>query len=346
MTKVKPNTKEQLVYFLHNHVSLGTYDRKFIENLITMYISTLNPVTTNQSNLLDKITLRYERQLRKDEINANDMTKLNWAITPIPSSPKYTEAYIDINDNIIEVRSPFKSEFVKAFRSFPMADWNKSDKVWTIPANETNLRKIILLVNAHYEKINYCTEITQILDTLESYTDTMYWAPTLVQANGLFYIAAMNKSLDDAIRDIPLNNSLHNLARLVYHGVTISRSALQDIPTIVSDDEISFALDRNPNLVYDNIDKIVSLLKLIDADYVLMRERSIFTKAMLEDLQHKLKSNNIRVDVIDQKSKPQLSDIRSAKMPILIGGFSYTTSLVELFAKTIGLVNNNPIELK
>ena len=35
----------------------------------------------------------------------------------------------------------------------------------------------------YYEKINYCDETKNILNTVEMYKDCQYWNPTLVKAN-------------------------------------------------------------------------------------------------------------------------------------------------------------------
>ena len=145
--KAKPSTKEQLIYFLYNHISLGTYDKKFINNLVTMYVATMKPVTTNQSDLLDKITLRYERQLRKEQLDANEMVKLPWNINPVDSLPKFTDAHIQINDDVIEVRSPFKSEFIKQFKELPTTKWDRETKTWYVNASEQTLKKTIELIS-------------------------------------------------------------------------------------------------------------------------------------------------------------------------------------------------------
>ena len=59
MSKVKPTTKEQLIHYLLHNVSLGTYDNRFLTNIETNFIGAGKPVTSNQSDLLTKITFRY-----------------------------------------------------------------------------------------------------------------------------------------------------------------------------------------------------------------------------------------------------------------------------------------------
>ncbi len=343
--KAKPTTKEQLIYFLFHNISLGTYDKKFITNLVTMYVTLSKPVTTNQSNLLDKVVLRYERQLRKEEIDAKEMLQLPWQSEPVQSSPKFTEAYIDLKDDNIEVRSPFKGEFVKQFKELPTSKWSKETKVWHLSYCEGTLQKAINLLRTHYEKVNYCDTTTDILNTIESYKDVQYWNPTLVKSNGLFYIVASNNSLETAIKDIPLNDSLPSLARLTYHGITISRSVLNDISKDISDDDIVFAIERDLTIEY-SVEELKRKLSLIGADYVLMREWNVLNKKLSYNLKQELEQINIKVDMLDRGDKPTIEQLREAKMPVLIGGLSFVTSLSDMFAKVIGLTNTNPIVIK
>lgn len=341
--KAKPTTKEQLVYFLHNHISLGTYDQRFIENLVSMYISTLQPVTSNQHALLNKIILRYERQLRKEEIDATEMTTLPWKIEPIESSPKYTQAYVDLHDTNIEVRSPFKSEFIKEFKTFPSASWNREEKVWSIPLYENSLRQVLALVEKHYVDTNYSDEINNILSDMESFKSATTWNPTLVNNNEFFYIAASNKFIDEAVSHIKLSGTPECVASLLYYGVEISPEILKDLN--LTQAEYKFLIEREPTIEL-NPSEIISKLQMVGVDYVLLRERSSVNKKAIDQLLRDLTDANIQVDILDHKKMPSIEVIRKAKLPVLIGGYSFSTPLNSMFAKVIGLVNNNPIEIK
>ena len=343
--KAKPSTKEQLIYFLYNHISLGTYDKKFINNLVTMYVAALQPVTSNQSALLDKITLRYERQLRKEEIDASEMVQLPWNIQPVESLPNYTQAHIDIKDDLIEVRSPFKSEFIKDFKKLSNIQWVKETKTWKVSASESTLKNVIQMVDKHYETVNYCDETKNILNTLETYKDAQYWNPTLVKSNGLFYISATTHVLDEAIKDIELNDSLSTLARLAFHGITISRSVLNDIPKEISDDDIVFAVERDLTLELSS-DELARKLNMIGADYVLMREWNVLARDITEKVRQSLLEFGIHVEFLDRGTKPSTTEIQKAKLPVLITGYSFATPISMFFAKTIGIKNSTPIIIK
>lgn len=126
MSVIKPSTKEQLIYYLLNHISLGTYDRKFLSNLQTMYMVSQKPVTTNQSRLLSRIILQYKRQLLKHEITVDQANALPWTREPIPSLPEFTETHLILVDDELILRSPYKNIFVKDFKKLDIyGKWNK-----------------------------------------------------------------------------------------------------------------------------------------------------------------------------------------------------------------------------
>ena len=213
MTKVKPTTKEQLVYYLCHNISLGTYDQRFLDNILRLNITANKPLTTNQSSLFDKIVERYSRQLAKQEIASADMKLLPWTLQPIDSSPKFTEAHIAIEDDRIAVRSPYKKEFVKEFKELdaPLA-WNKETKVWSSDFSEKYLKNIMDCVEKHYNNVNYDNETQHIFETLVAYEDCKYWSPTLVSRNGNLFVYAINKSLNTALEKVEISTSPASLA--------------------------------------------------------------------------------------------------------------------------------------
>lgn len=342
MSKVKPTTKEQLVYYLSNNISLGTYDKKFINNLITMYVTPNKPVTTNQNDLLEKIVVRYSRQLAKQEISAEEMNKLSWTVAPIQSTPQYTEAHLTIKDDTIELRSPFKSDFVKQFREIPYAKWNREDKAWYVPYCEEILFIVTKMVNQHYNTVNYDDNIKRILNTVETYVDIKYWHPTLIKTNNRFYIAASNQSLNNAIQEIELNDDYHTIARLTRYGIKIDDS-------IISQPHIDIAkmlkvIDRSPH-IESNTDELLDYLLTIKADYVYLREWQFVQPIEINKFKEKLESHGIQYEVIHRNRKILPLD-QKYKLPVTIGNLSFTSPMAHCVAKTIMIVNSNEIEIK
>lgn len=344
MTKPIPTTKEHLVYFLQNNVSLGTYDKRFINNIIDLYLVPKKPVTSNQNDLLDKIVLRYSRQLYKFEIFAEQAIQLKWTINPVPSLPKFTQAHITINEGQILVHSPFKQEFVKEFREMKYTKWDKQEKTWFVPYTELTLKQVIQSVNKHYTTVNYCETIHKTLNQIECYSNVKYWNPTLININGRLLIAATNGSLDEALKDIELNDSLPTLARLAYRGITIGESVINNLPNNLPTKKILFAIERHCSFEHDP-DVIIDFLKTIKADFVSLPEWSNGSKETLNAIKQKLKENNINYEVSKLRSTP-IIDLRQTELPVMINTFSFNVTSSNLMAKVLTLVNSTEIEIK
>lgn len=342
MSKVKPTTKEQLVYYLSTNISLGTYDKRFISNLITMYVTPNKPVTTNQNELLEKIVLRYSRQLAKQEISADEMNKLSWTLTPIQSSPKYTEAHLSIVDDNIELRSPFKSEFIKQFREIPYVNWNRELKTWMVPYCEESLFVVTKIVNKHYNTVNYDTNVKHILEQVSMYEDIKYWAPTLVKTNNKLYVMACNESLLNAIKDIELSDDYHIICRLIHHGINIDESVYKD-----SSDIDLFLKVMNDNPSFDiHSDELIKYLVAIKTDFVLIREWQFGENRVLySNLKKNLTENNIPYEIVERRKNLSV-DLKNYKLPIAVGNMSTAMVSSNLVAKTITLTNSNEITIQ
>ena len=343
MSKIKPNTKEQLVDYLTKHISLGTYDKRFLTNLIHLNFVTKNPVTTNQSALLDVIVKRYHRQLAKKEIDSNEMINLSWTLPPIPSLPTYTEAHISIEDDEILLRSPYKNTFLKDIKSMDYGIWNRDTKTWSFPMSESILKDVINLTNKHYDAVNYCNIIKEVVDILYPYEELKYWNPTLVKTNDRLYVVACNEALMDSVKHIPLTLDIKNLARLSFMGIAVS----EDIKESLTETE-RLGLEYTVNIDKNDIAGIVNYLEMIDSDYVIVSDRYRHDKEFALHIANTLKANNIKHKlasrIVIHNELP--NDFRKYELPVILNlGFISVGSNKHL-AKTICIVNNNPIEYK
>jgi hypothetical protein len=356
MTKVKPTTKEQLVYYLIQNISLGTYDRRFLVNLQATQVRDKSPTTSNQAALLDKITLRYAKQLRRQEIDANDMVKLPWNIEPIDSMPEFTDAFCEIKDGIIEVRSPYKKEFITDVKKTDFnLTWTKETKIWSAPCCEYTLRHFIDCLDKHYQVVRYCAETTKIIETFADYESATCWNPTYMKINGNYMIASINKSLAEALKDVPLDLDASTLARLTAAGVEISDEVKADAceemwDTHYSHNLINFATKQPYTESIDELPTLVTMVKDIKCDFVLVIETLSTANARhIPILKEHLKLNNIEHRFIDRKTDSSTIDVRKYEFPIIInaslwGGVAKSGAFA--VGKTVFLGNNKPIEIK
>lgn len=350
MQNVKPTTKEQLVDYLIKQVSLGTYDRRFLDNLLHTNVATKKPVTSNQAALLDTITRRYHRQLAKKELDSTELINLLWSTSPVVSSPQYTQAYIAIeNDNVI-LRSPYKKDFVKSLKELDIMTWDKDTKTWSTMANEVALKKIINLTENHYPDVNYCPVVTEIISTLAEYETIKYWNPTLVKINGNLFIIACNTNLMEALQDITIDLSLSCLAKLTHLGVEVSTEIVAEIYESMEDgkeayDHIGFALDSTPWIEVTSTDLLVERLRMIDTDMVLLAGWYVSNKSYVMEIANLLKANKIPHHLTSRGETVNIN-FRQYKMPVKLELGISSLPNVQYIAKTIRLTNSTPITYK
>ena len=353
MSKVKPTTKEQLVYYLIHHISLGTYDNRFLTNLQDILIIDKKPATSNQAALLDKVTLRYARQLRKQEIDANEMIKLPWGVEPIESIPEFTDAFCTIEDDTIKVRSPYHKEFITDIKKTEIyLNWDKETKIWSAPFCEYSLKHFIDCLEKHYAIIHYCEKTAKIIQQFAEYESATVWNPTYMKVNNNYLIAGSNKHLDDALSDVVFDAEPSTLARVFASGVDISKEvkveACEELwGTDYAHRLITFATTHGYTHSISELPTLVQMIKDIKCDFVLLVESFKNTKtnhvATLHDL---LETAGVNHSVFDKKSDEDLN-LKQYNFPIIINTSLWSNSKNGLSAsKTIFLGNNTPIDIK
>ena len=344
MTNI-PITKEQVIFFMMSNISLGTYDKRFIFNLG----NSTEKLTTNQSMLLDKIISRYHKQFAKKGLNSIELLSLPWTKEPIPSSPQYTEVFISIENNEIKLRSPFKKDFISEIKKSDMLrelKWNHADKFWFSPITHRILKNLISLVTSHYsEPINYCPIVSDILKTASEYNDIKYWNPTLVSINNNLYVVACNESLYSAIEEIELNTEIHTLVKLSHLGIVIDEELVNQLQ-VNKEINITQLLEISPNFEISDTEKLMSYLREIKADLIIVSEWYGINRALCLNLIKDLKSNNFNVKMTDTKRKMlNRSELQNYSMPVCVEFGNWHIGNFVHIAKTIALVNSNPINL-
>jgi hypothetical protein len=286
-----PSTQEQLIYFLSHNIKLGSYDKKFITNMLTL--SANKNITTNQSELLNRITIRYQRQLVRHGLDANKLILLPWTNEPIKSLPQYSEAHVSISGDTVILNSPYKREFVRKLTESGYGLWDKATKVWTFQYSERLLRDVIELVTKYYPTVNYCNTITNMLSIVDTFKDVKYWEPTLVQSKyGYLYIAAANESLLNAISHLTLATTPDIIALLTYYGVKTDPQLLQECNDEL--DVMLFAATPEVKLDMTEIDIIIQNLKAIKTDLVIIDDYFTVHKESVRTLCDAIQRCNIK----------------------------------------------------
>ena len=342
MSKVKPTTKEQLVHYLLQNISLGTYDRRFLSNLQQIQFVQKRPTTSNQSELLDKITLRYFKQLKRKEIDANKMVKLPWSMEPIDSVPEYTDAFCTIKDDIIEVRTPYKKDFVTDIKKSDIfLNWNRENKTWSGVYCEYVLKHIINCLDKHFQVIRYCDKTVEIINNFADYEEATCWDPTLKLVNGNLLIAGINNALYEATKDIPLTTTPETIAKLSMYGVEIDNELITDDPLM------KFATEPTSIREYKELDNVIGDLKTLGCDFIVISETHLSGSKSIPALVDSCIKYDIDY-VVKAKNEKLNTSIKEYNYPVIVntGLWSSLSRGNVYIAKVVNLATSKPINIK
>lgn len=313
----KPSTREHVIHYLVHYIKLGTYDNKFIRNL---YHNIDKPLTTNQNELLEKIILRYSKQLAKKELNASDLIKLPWTKPPIESSPEFTNAHITRSDDKLIIRTPYKKDYVNQLKKIEYPTiWMHEQKLWITDYCESTLKYVTKLTEEHFKTVEYCEDIQQTIKYLNQYTDCKYWDPTLMYTNDRYILYATNEIVYEHVKDLLIDIDLVKLARLVRYGIVIDDSVTVNLAKTYSINDIQFVVDAQPRLEYtSDINKFIEKLEMVQCDSLIMNDLHYFKKVFNKSVIAQLKEKNIDVHMIDRGLGHESIQINKYKFPIVL----------------------------
>jgi hypothetical protein len=342
MSKIAPTTKEQVIHYLVHNISLGTYDKKFLNNIY----ETNKPLTTNQNELLDKIILRYSRQLAKNKLVAFDLTSLPWTRPLIISSPEFTEAMVYTEEDKLCIRTPYKKNYIQILKDskYPII-WDRDTRIWITDYCTETLKYVIEHTENNFAIVNYSKDIKNVIEELYEFEKYKYWNPTLVYLNDRYYLVAANEYVYDAVGSLLENVNLYVITKLARHGITIDNSILHNMN--IDEDMLTFAKETQPTLEADNTLKLVAYLKSIECEVVLVYNSTYFDNFLTKELNGFLEENNIKVVVLERQASErnhnQVSTIvKQYKCSVLLTNNMRTALISNMYTdKVIHLVNSS-----
>ncbi len=311
-------------------------------NLESLHLANSKPLTTNQSDLLNKIILRYSRQLSKQELFAEELVSLPWTREPIPSLPQFTEVHLLLVDDELILRTPYKNTFVKDFKKLDLyAKWEHDDKFWRIPASSHTLSRVDSCINHHFNKVNYCDVLRPMIESLDEFKNTS-WDPVYKVSNGNFYVGSITPMLYDAIEHISFDTTLDSLARIVACGIEIHDSVLEKFREKYTESQIRFAVERVSKIEIGDF-QLNSLILDLKPDAVVFMEHTATSKTFLLNTKEFLKTHNI-----EMVSMPfsRIVELSKFEYPIIIEPGISHKQIVPYANKIIQMVNSSPIHIK
>lgn len=318
---------------------LGKYDLRFVTNLHSLANQKIS-ITSNQVALFDKLVEKYKRQLLKHEITQTQLSQLNWESTIIQSDPKFTEAYIYVEDDNIIFKSPFSKKFVDEFSKIEANSfkWIKEKKAYKSAFSTQSLKNLVHNVHRHYPIVNYCPITASMLNTVAQFS-AKYWEPTLIRINDQFMIAAINDNLADAIIDIELSADPECLTKLAWHGIAIDADIVKDDPLL------NFSANYIATADFKHIDEFIQHLLAIKCDAVLFSGQG----GMIIQYRNIVTSKMREAGIIVDDRIDEIKDYRIAKYsnPVLICMSSQLNPTVYYkFKKVVKMRNSLPVTIK
>lgn len=282
--------KEELVQYLtKGYIHVSRQDYLFFNNLIRF--SNEGTVTTGQDKLLNKLIDKYQKQLRKENLDIESLKTLPWLHPIVETLDTYRKAYVKIIDKEIVVKNPFSKKFMQDLQRLGASntlEWDKSKKLYRAPFSTYMLKHAIDLVVKNFDEVEFCSTVQNILNEVQQYNNC-YWNPTLVEVHGHYYIAACNQQLYDCTLDVILTNDPRTFFELSKRGISVDKNIK------LTSEASRFATSYHYEMDIDQVDDLIDCLKAIDITSVLVEHQAIYTNSLYKELRHKLEDNGIKV---------------------------------------------------
>lgn len=257
-------TREDLILFMQSGVlSLSQYDLRFIQNL-QFIVTDKRTITSNQATLFNKLIDKYQRQLTKHKYDAELVASLRWSIAIIDSAPKYTEAFISVEDDTVVFKSPFNRPFIVKLRESDTSPfmWNKDKRQHEAPFCAHAMKTIINLSSDCFPVVNYCPITLALLESILHYEKVKIWEPTLMKINSNIMIAASNEHVHKATEHIEFDITMKTLSLLTSYGVAIHHTIHEH------NEQLEFASTINAEIDVEKFDLVIDWLSDLGCDYI------------------------------------------------------------------------------
>lgn len=320
------NTKEQvLYYFLYHDIRLNVYDKKFLLNLENI-IKNQKKVTTNQKKLFEKLILKYTKQFFKKGFDSASLVQLPWKTPIVESDAHYTNAQVSAEQGKLILRTPFNRNFISWLRSgtVDVFNWTREKKCYISDLNSYSLKFLYHNLPKFFTEIKYDETTQSILNELNSYSADI-WDPTLVKVHDYYIIGAVNKFVDEATKNIKLNDRAKTLFDLSLHGVKAHDRILKNSL------KKKFAVNPRPSIDIKHVDSIAKWLREFGIQNVYFNKdiSSVVALGELLDLKNVKSSDTIQIEkalakykIIRIKNEKFFSSDNSKGLCVIIKTFS------------------------
>lgn len=330
MFTVKENLND---FLLTGQIHLSKKDYGFFSNLKYLVKDT-GQITTNQSNLFDKLLVKYQRQLNKQGYDTEHLCKLPWQVSIVESKKEYLEARLFFAEGKICFKLPFNNQFIKFFRNLDnnTFEWNKSHKRYESDFSTYSLKLALHSLQKFYKEIVFDDTVKKLFIELEKYKNIKVWQPTLVKSNGNFYIAGITESLSANLKDVSLSDDPKLLFLLSRYGIKIDDEIVQE------DKFKKFASSFYVTMDLDDLPKMMLYLKLLDITQITLTSEMIYSKEISKEVKEKINEYGLECHPFAKNSGD------SVLLQYARNGYSIKKN--KNIVKCITLTNSRPIHVR
>lgn len=329
-------SKDKLLsYFLSGHIKLSEYDYRFMANLYSMTEKN-NTITSNQNDLFSRLISKYSRQLAKSNLTQEKLAGLEWTFPVIPSSTEYTSAYLYLENDMLNLRSPFNKNFIAHFNKVDNNSfrWNKERKVYTSEFSTLALKNAYDSMHKFYKSVRYCKVLADIIAELEK-NDGLLFNPTLKLINDRVYLLAANEFVCAAAEKIGFNIDINTIYKLSQLGI--------DMDSSITDNrkELEFASQYYYSHDMTELETLAEYLDNIDnCKIVLGRGIRYQEKQQIEYLTKHIKNVHTQMINLMQDAKPEDNFV------MLQLGAKPSSYMHSRINKIVTLTDSRPVKIK
>ena len=282
-----------LDYMTKGDIHLSKKDYGFYTNLNHL-IREKNKITSNQNKLFEKLLTKYQRQLRKQGHEIEQLLKLKWDTELVDSAQEYLVPKIYIEQDLLCLRTPFNSKFIQALKRVPDNTfiWDKNSRTYKSKFYTHALKLASALCVQFFEQVDYCEQLKNLIEPLREF-DGISFEPTLVLKSGNYYISNINEHLYNATKHIVLDASAECLFQLSLYGVKIDDAITQ------SDKFLLFASSFKTEIDLDFMLQNMDYFKKLKVDGVIFsafHHGNLIDRTIKEHLEHN------KIKLIDKPS--------------------------------------------
>jgi len=212
-------------------INLARYDVKVLESFAEQIRNNVG-FTDRQAKLATDLVLKYERQLRRNQVSIDPIKTNAQFKLPIRTIDRSTRVWIETDK--IMIKFPYSTELIDLIRtesktSLGSIHWDPAKKYWTADLTEYNLNWVYAFSKQQGFEID--PEVQGLMDLIYQVEQETY--SIQLRLGNQLYITNAPGSLQEYVADQLGGFDVDNLIRLVDHAPIVGYSVDQAIEQAV-----------------------------------------------------------------------------------------------------------------